>query len=198
MEWDTTSSILHGLRDYANEHAWDRLFKRFRQPIVAFSRQMGLTEAQAEDAAQETLLAFGEAYKAGKYDRGKGRLSKWLFGIAYRQSLGSRRQQARQEQGCSTTILTQLKDEDSATLVWEREWERDVLGRCMTAARREFESQTIMAFELVVRDELSPTEAAERMAVPIKVIYNAKHRVLQRIRALRQELEDINSPDDEK
>ena len=94
-DWVTTSVLLSELRDFGNQAAWDRLADRFREPVVAFARKMGLTPSQAEDAAQETLLAFAEAFRDGKYDPAKGRLNRWLFGIAFRQVLNAKRARGR-------------------------------------------------------------------------------------------------------
>src|SRR5262245_31777004 len=91
MTWITTATVLQQLRDFENRSAWDSFTERFRRPVVSFAKSMGLTQADAEDAAQETLLAFAEAYRRGQYDPSKGRLSRFLFGIAYRQSLKARR-----------------------------------------------------------------------------------------------------------
>ena len=41
--------------------------------------------------------------------------------------------------------------------------------------------------------EKSPTEAANILGVPAKLVYNAKHRVLQRIRVLRGEFEKLDT-----
>jgi DNA-directed RNA polymerase specialized sigma24 family protein len=57
--------------------------------------------------------------------------------------------------------------------------------------RTEVEPATMRALELVVGGSLSAAEAASRIGVPVKAVYNAKHRVLKRIRELRVELEDV-------
>ena len=81
-EWVTTSLVLERLKEFDNHSAWNLFSGWFREPVVAFARRMGLKGADADDAAQETLLAFARAYREGRYDSSKGRLSEWLFGIA--------------------------------------------------------------------------------------------------------------------
>jgi len=194
-DWLTTSTLLHDLQDRDNGLAWERLVARFRAPLVGFARQIGLSQADAEDAAQETLAAFASAYQAGRYDRDKGRLSKWLFGIAYKQTLRLREQAARRGArtpiGGATSLWQQVPDEGVATQVWDAEWEAAIWRQCLEHVRPEFEATTLHAFELAVRDQLPAAEAARRLDVPVKVIYNAKHRVLKRLRELRAEIEEI-------
>lgn len=194
-EWLTTTTILDHLRDYQNQAAWHRFTERFRQPIVSFARGLGLAFTDAEDVAQETLLAFADAHRAGQYDRTKGRLSRWLFGIAYRQALSERRsggrRAARAPEPLSSGLLSRIPDESEASSIWDREWDQAMLERCMSLARNEVEPITYQAFELVVRGARTPAQAASELNVPLKTIYNAKHRVLKRIRELRAALEDL-------
>ena len=84
----------------------------------------------------------------------------------------------------------QLPDEHAAQDAWEREWEQWVLNECLNQVRAEFEAQTLRAFELAVQNDQPAAEAARTLNVPVKTVYNAKHRVLKRIRELREQFED--------
>ncbi|MBK7403317.1 MAG: sigma-70 family RNA polymerase sigma factor [Phycisphaerales bacterium] len=187
MEWITTTTVLHDLRDFANEDAWGRFVGRFRAPIASFGRSLGLPGPDAEDLAQQALTEFAAAYRDGRYDRQQGRLSSWLFGIAYRQGLRLLRESRRQP--VHDSGLAEAPDQAAATNMWEGEWERAVLGQCIDRVRAEVEPQTFDAFALVVQRGLGPQEAAADLGISIKAVYNAKHRVLRRIRELRAELE---------
>jgi RNA polymerase sigma factor (sigma-70 family) len=195
VEWVTTSSLLDGLRDFGNRTAWERLAARFRKPIVAFATHLELPAAEADDVAQETLLAFAKAIREGRYDPSKGRLSHWLFGIAYRQAQNARRSRAQRlaragaPPADSAAVLSDLPDEAAARTTWDREWEQALLEQCLDRARREVEPETFRAFELVVCEGRSPAAAAAELGIAVKKVYNAKHRLLERVRVLRAELE---------
>src|SRR5206468_7592087 len=143
-----TATVLQKLRDFENRDAWETFADRFRQPVVSFARGMGLRDADAEDVAQETLLAFAEAYRRGQYDPAKGRLSRFLFGIAYRQALRGRRVAAKAAGGgiavaeVDSGFWSQIPDEQAATGIWDTQWQQSVLDCCMEQARAEFEPQT--------------------------------------------------------
>lgn len=195
MDWLTTSTILERLRDFKNQAAWEQFAERFRQPVVRFARQMGLADADAEDAAQETLMAFADAYRRGQYQRDRGRLSHWLFGIAYRQSQNARRRHAkhaaRRVAGAgNTSPLDDVADEQTAVSQWEQVWEASLLEDCLRQVRQEVEPVTYRAFEMAVRDGRDAADVAASLDVPVKTVYNAKHRVLKRIRELRAVLEE--------
>jgi RNA polymerase sigma-70 factor (ECF subfamily) len=197
MTWLTTATVLQKLHDFGNRQAWDSFAERFRRPIVSFARGMGLKQADAEDVAQETLLAFAEAYRRGQYDPAKGRLSRFLFGIAYRQSLRARRagvgMGVRDVNVGESAFWSEVPDEQAATGIWDTEFEKSVLDSCLNQVRQEFEPQTYRAFEAVVREERSPEEVSQSLRISIKSVYNAKHRILKRIRELRSEYCEASS-----
>jgi len=196
MEWITTSTVLSNLRDFANHAAWDRFVARFREPIFRFARSAGLGHNDADDVAQETLVAFAEAYRNGRYDPAKGRLSQWLFGIAHRKTLDQRRREARQPRAHGSSQVDSISnlpiaDEASLLLSWDQEWEQAILEQCLAQVRQEVEPVTYQAFELVVRESRDAAQAAETLGVNVKLVYNAKHRILRRIRELRAEFESV-------
>jgi len=191
-DWVTTTTILADLRSDESGTAWKRLVDRFRRPIIAFAIHIGLSPSEADDVAQETLLAFLENYRAGKYEREKGRLSSWLFGIAYRQTAGANRTMARNAGRMASdqsSILRSTPDESTALADWDAEWAQSILASCLAQVEREVDHATFRAFELTVRDGLSAEEAAAALASNVKLVYNAKHRVLKRIRDIREGLE---------
>jgi RNA polymerase sigma factor (sigma-70 family) len=195
VDWVTTSTILQQLREFENATAWQLFVQRFHAPILAFVRRMGMSAQDAEDVAQESLLAFAESYRAGKYDREKGRLSSWLFGIAYRQVLRQKRRIGRRREVHEAdypSLIARLPDERGAADLWERSWEEFLLKECLARVQREVQPGTFRAFELTVREDRPPGDVAGELGVTTRAVYNAKHRVLKRVRELRVDLERMD------
>ena len=195
-EWVTTSTILTGLRDFGDGGSWERFVSRFRAPIVRFALGQGVGPAEADDVAQETLLAFADAFRAGRYDVHKGRLSRWLFGIAYRQILRAREARNRHPivpaPGDSRTDSgPEVAAEAAATRSWDIEWERAILVQCLERARVEVQPATYRAFELAALENRDAAAVAQELAIDVKAVYNAKHRLLKRVRELRQSIEQL-------
>jgi DNA-directed RNA polymerase specialized sigma24 family protein len=77
----TSTILLQRLKDRGDDAIWREFDTRYRPVLLAVGRRLGLGLADAEDAAQETLVAFLAEYKEGRYRREMGRLRDWLAGI---------------------------------------------------------------------------------------------------------------------
>lgn len=194
MDWITTSTMLARMQRFDDQEVWQRFFERFRRPLERFAQRCGLSQVEAEDAAQEALTAFLESFRAGKYERAKGRLSSWLFGIAF-QLIANRRRRNAREAGrraapdAAGGEWADVSDERAASNVWDAEWEAATLEACMRQAQRELSEKTFEAFRLIVRDNRTADEAAAALGMTREAVYVAKHRVLKRLNELMQEYE---------
>ncbi len=188
----TTTALLEGLVDPANEELWRAFDERYRPVLVAFGLRLGLRPEDAADAAQEALLRFVASYRAGRYDRGRGRLRSWLTGIA-RHCIAEVREKGarRRERGLAEAF--ELPDEATLTRIWDAECEQEILRRGLDQLRSESraDSRTIQAFEMVALDGRRPAEVAEALRITPNDVYLAKHRCLKRLRQIVLQLEDL-------
>jgi len=184
VTWHTTTGLLIDLSDFSNDEAWQRLMRGLYDPVRRFACSMGLRPADADDAAQEALTAFAIHY--GSFDRRKGRLSKWLFGIVYREVLKQRRTLARRHELLlsSKRWYSLIADRRAAETLWERIWDLPAVEPYLTTARSEFSAPTYHAFHRVMVDEASCSETARDLGMSVDSVYAAKHRVLKRLRYL--------------
>lgn len=191
MEWVTTTIMLNRLSE-AQDAAWDEFVAHFQGPVRRFVQRMGLSEATAEDVVQETMVAFLRGFREGRYSRDRGRLSSWLFGIAYREALRAARNSARDRQSPErhgrTTFFTDQPDEQ-ARATWDDSWERFVLVRCLEKLRGELSDQNYRAFELTSLRAVPAGAVAEQLGMTRNAVFIARHRALRRVAELRAEFE---------
>ena len=189
--WITTTQILSDLQQ-KKETAWEQFCRIFSPVVEAFARQMGLRPSEAEDAAQETLMAFCQAVQAGRYDRQQGQLSSWLFGFARRIVLKTQRQQGRHlGQSASPESLEKLSNDPTIHLTWETQWQRIVLGRCLERVRQESDAKVFAAFTQYALQDRSADEVARQLGISRNAVYIAKHRILSRLRELEGQLQEF-------
>ncbi len=184
LNWQTSTRLLDDLSDFSNDAAWRRLMRGLHRPVYDFARSMGLSSTDADDTAQESLTAFAIQY--GSYCRRKGRLNRWLFGIAFRQVLRHRRLMARRKESllASAQWRSVLQERRAAAALWERIWEVPVIQRYIGVARSEFTPPTYVAFHRVTFDRCQAGDVASELGMSVQAVYAAKHRVMRRLRQL--------------
>jgi len=195
VQWETTTILLEQLLN-TETNAWQRFMDRFRTPMVRFARRCGLTEEQAEDATQDTLVRFVEQYREGQYDRSRGRLGSWLFTLMYNSIRSQRRDDARSpKQGPRvidrTTFFSALPDEATAKQVWEQDWEHHALSMCMNQLRSEVSPSHFQIFELTTFREVPAAEVARQLGLTRDAVYQARYRMLKRLEELRETFQGV-------
>jgi RNA polymerase sigma-70 factor (ECF subfamily) len=191
----TNTVLLEGLKNPGDRVSWETFDARYRPIILAVAKRLGLQEADAEDAAQETMAAFVERYRQQGYDRGKGRLRDWLRGIARHKVQDILRRNSRREvpvgdKTDATGFLNQVEDEQVQT-VWEDEWEKAVLRQCLEEVKQEVSPRTFEAFELFALRDWPAKRVASHLQVSEDTVYQGKSRILARIRELLPEMEKV-------
>lgn len=181
----TTTRLLDALRDYSNEPAWEHIDSRYRPVLAGLARRLGLSEAEADEVAQQSLAEFVRAFREGRYDRTKGRLSSWILGIAHHITLNTIRQ-GRRAAAFGAAALAEIPDEDTLRSIWEDERDRAILARALGMLRDEsaVEDRTLLAFELFAIRGVPVSEAATRCGMSADQVYVAKSRVTKRLREL--------------
>ena len=192
----TSTELLERLKRADDRTVWGGFVERYRPVVVGFARRRGLGLEDAEDAAQRTLLAFCQAYQAGQYDRQKGRLRKWLLGIAHNQICEVLRRRSRREMQFGNAsdaddYLGQIADADHWEPLWEEEWRQAVLAQCLAEIREQVNPKTVQAFEMFVWKEQPAREVAQELGMSEHAVYLAKHRILRRMRELLPQIEEI-------
>ncbi|MCP4456363.1 MAG: sigma-70 family RNA polymerase sigma factor [Planctomycetes bacterium] len=187
--WETTTQTLDQMGVRQDTDVWETFSNHFFPAICRMARQKGLTQADAEDAAQQTLLSFMQAMRQGKYHRTKGRLSAFLFAVANRTILNARRRNARHAPETSRP-WQDLADERSDHLTWETQWQKILLVQSLERIRKATDPQVFKAFDLYCLQERPAHEVAETLHITPNAVYIAKSRVLSQLRHLQTQLQD--------
>jgi RNA polymerase sigma-70 factor (ECF subfamily) len=186
----TSTDLLEGLRAPENRTVWQQFVDRYQPMIANYARHgFRLSLDDAEEAAQATLIAFAEAYQRGRYDREKGQLRKWLFGIATNQIQNVLRKKARNREvqldgSSGVDVLGQVPDENRLEAQWEEDWRRAVYRQCLAEVRAQFDPRTVEAFVQYGQQGRPAEEVAEALSMTRNAVFVSKHRILKRIREL--------------
>ena len=130
---ETRDSLLVQVRSPANREAWDEFALIYRPVIYRLARQRGLQDADAQDLAQQVLMAVASAIGDWEKSNEAVRFRHWLRRIARNAIVNalSRRPQDRAAGGSSVQelLLEQPEvDEESAAQI-ELEYRRELYLR---------------------------------------------------------------------
>jgi RNA polymerase sigma factor (sigma-70 family) len=188
----TNTDLLLALKDQSNDQAWTAFCARYRPVLIAFARHLGLSEPDAQDAAQDSLFAFANAYRQGEYDRGKGRLRAWLFSIAAHKVRDIQRRICRRpanlEGPSGTDWAEAVPDDHRMSDIWESQWHKAMLDACMDEVARHVEPATLQAFRLYVLEDREVDAVAAELNMTRNAVFKAQRRVLARLREAYERL----------
>lgn len=189
----TTTRLIEDLQDPANADAWAGFDARYRPVLVGFVRALGFGFDDAAEIAQQAMAEFSLAYRAGRYERGRGRLSSWLIGIARNLASDQRRRCGARRAGGDSALMELpacSSDEAHLTRVWAKEREAAILAEAVTMLRNSprLEEHTMRAFELFVVRGMPAAAVAAECGIDIDSVYVIKNRLLKRLREIVGEL----------
>src|SRR5262249_54421814 len=127
------------------------------------------------EVAQQTLAQFAADYKAGHYQRERGRLSSWLLGIARNRVIDRARARRRERLQRGESAIAHLTEEPNAAEAWEHARRRTIFERALDILRSDtrLDRRTILAFELCALRETPVPAAALECGMSVAEIYVA-------------------------
>lgn len=185
--------MLTGLLDPDNHTIWQEFDARYRPMIMAFSQRLGLTEDDAADVAQETLVRFIRDYRAGKYDRQRGRLRTWIIAMVKARTVDLKRSRAARREVRGESAIVDIPAENELDQIWEAERRQVLLRQALSELRAQtrLNERTLLAFEEYVIRGRPVSEVARALGVTDHDVYMAKNRVADRLRETLQRLDDL-------
>ncbi|MGD8454114.1 MAG: sigma-70 family RNA polymerase sigma factor [Phycisphaerae bacterium] len=189
---DTTHlTFLLRLRDRADKLSWPEFHERYGQLLYRYARARGAAHADAEDIVQEVEMYLFKAIGDFEYDARKGRFRAYLRSAVVH-AMGRRaNRQAHQPAAVDPHNFDHIASEKeaSADARWEREWQLNRLRWAVRSVGREFDQTTLRAFELHVLAGQDVTDTAAQLGLSKASVYQAKSRILKRIKERLAELD---------
>lgn len=194
---ETRESLLVLVRSPENREAWDQFVALYRPVIYRLARRRGLQDADAQDLAQQVLMAVASAIGSWKKANESVRFRHWLRRVARNAIVNAlaRRPHDRAAGGSSVQelLLDQPHGDAESEAEIELEYRRELYLRAARIVRGDVEPETWRAFEMTVIENHSIEEAAALLERPVGTIYAGRSRVMRRLREAVRELEEAQS-----
>ncbi len=181
----TRESLLSRLRDWSDDASWEDFFQTYWRLIYNTALKAGLSDAEAQDAVQETVVAVSKAIREFKYDPKVGSFKQWLLNQTHWRITDQFRKRRPEE----IRDLAELEDDIQEEVevknpvptdlekIWDLEWDRNVLEIALERVKLQVDSKHFQIYDLYVLREWPVAKVAEKLNVTSMQVYLAKHRV---------------------
>lgn len=188
----TRQSLLSRLKDWEDQEGWREFFETYWRLIYGVARRAGLSEAEAQDVVQETLVVVAKQMPGFRYDPTRGSFKGWLHTVIRgRLSRHWRKDRAQvprigQDEAMNETVADDVLDPVAASdfeLSWQAEWEQNLLQAALRRVQVKVSARQFLLFSLVVFKEVPVSTVRERYEASLAQVYLAKHRVGRLLKA---------------
>jgi RNA polymerase sigma factor (sigma-70 family) len=192
----TRATLIQRLKNWQDHSSWQDFFDTYWKLIYGIARKSGLTEAEAQDVVQETMVSVAKHMPTFKYDPAIGSFKAWLLNLTRWRITDQLRKRGplvshSDETTTDTPTMNKVVDPNSEVLeqMWETEWEKNLLDAAIARVRRRLDPQKFQIFDLYVNKEMPPDKVAGIFNISVDQVYLAKHRVTEMIKEEARRLE---------
>ena len=195
----TRTSLLRRVKDWGDQQSWEEFFAIYRRLVHSMAIKAGLTELEAEDVVQETIISTAKTIKEFKYDPARCSFKSWLRHLtqkriadAYRKRPGlrTRRESPVAETG-TTPSVDHVPDPVSIDLdaAWDEEWRQKIFDAAIERVKGQVSPEQFQIFDFYVLRKMPVKKAAAALEVRAGQLYLVKHRIMRLIKKEVKRLE---------
>lgn len=196
----TRSSLLGRLRDLSDDASWRTFFETYWRLIYNVARKSGLSDEDAQDVVQESVISVARKMPEFRYDPARGSFKQWLLLITRRRIHDRLRQLYRSprvlnlstadpgEQNAEVTSAV-LPPDAAFAAAWEQEWRDTIFRSALARVRGQVKPKHFQVFDYCVLQNLPPARVARMLGLNAAQVYLAKHRVSAAVKRAAREVE---------
>jgi len=193
----TRQSLLSRLRDLGDEESWEDFFNTYWRLIYNTATKSGLSDVEAQEVVQETVITVSKTIGEFRYDPNRGSFKSWLLKqTKWRIADGFRKQPRKGSVALSEAenndLINSLPDPngDQIDKIWEDEWEKNLLEAALERVKKRVDPKHFQIFDLYVLRDWSVAKVAQNTGSNRMQIYLIKHRLCG---FLRKEIKAVES-----
>jgi len=182
----TRRSLVDRLGNWDDHRRWQEFFETYWKLIYSVARKAGLSDAEAQDVVQETVITVAKNIGKLGYDSATGSFRGWLLNIArwriadqFRKRMPGHNSSACSSEDRCTVTIERVADSNAIDLdeLWEREWQQNLLVTAMTRLKKKVAPKHFQIFDCSVRKEWPAHKVANVLGVSVGQVYLVRHRV---------------------
>jgi RNA polymerase sigma-70 factor (ECF subfamily) len=195
----TRRSLLSRLKNWDDSESWNDFFRTYWKLIFNFACKAGLTEAEAQDVVQQTVIEVSQRIAEFKHQSRRGSFKKWLLQLTRwriqdqfrkRLPIGVKSRQCSDEDD-GTDLLNRVADPAGSPLeqAWDAEWEKNLFNAAVERVKARANPKAYQIFDACVFQEWPLEKVRTLFDVSTNHIRVAKSRVSEMIRTEMKRLE---------
>jgi RNA polymerase sigma factor (sigma-70 family) len=184
----TRQSLLSRLKDWDDQESWRDFFNTYWKLIYGVALKAGLSESEAQEVVQETVLSVAKKMKEFKYDPALGSFKGWLLQLTRWRITDQMRKRkpheaagapAPSDQPPRTATIERIPNPDGPALddVWEQEWQQNLVDAALNRVKGQVSARQYQIFDCHVIKQWPVAKVARTLGVSATQVYLAKHRV---------------------
>lgn len=195
----TRESLLSRIRHWDDQESWRDFFNTYWKLIYRAAIKAGLSDAEAQEVVQETVMVVAKKMEHFKYDPAKDSFKGWLLYLTRKQVAMQYRNRQRERGGNGrraeaasfTADLESIPDPAASALetMWDEEWERNVMDAAIAKVKLKVNPKQFQMFNFYVLKQWPVQEVAKTLEVSAARVYLAKHRISALIKKEVKKLE---------
>jgi RNA polymerase sigma factor (sigma-70 family) len=194
----TRASLVNRLKDWGDHTGWQEFFDTYWRLIYGTASRAGLSDAEAQDVVQETILSIAKAIPDFDYDPVKGSFKSWLRNTTHWRIKDHLRRKARHSAAVScaeadlgTPAIQQVPDPATVDkdAVWNADWERNLLDAAIAKVKTRVKPKQYQLFDCFVLRGWPMQEITQKLRVSMGQVYFAKVKVSNLVQKEFRELE---------
>lgn len=182
----TRYSLLNRLQDWRDSQSWQDFFDTYRRLIYSAALRSGLTETEAQEVVQETIICVAKNIHKFKRDRELGSFKGWLRNITRWRIADQLRKRTRRPSDGPASPEEQSEmpcmagDDDEAA--WDLEWKEHLLKSAIERVKHRIKEEQFLIFDLYALRQWPIIKVARTLGMSAPRIYLVKHRVAAMIK----------------
>lgn len=185
----TRWSLVNRLKDWEDQASWKEFFDLYWRLIYAVASKSGLTDSEAQEVVQETVITVAKKMASFKADPALGSFKGWLLHITRRRIVDQLRKRpppgrfkdkgVRPDETARTATVDRIADPNSLDLDnrWNEEWQKNLVDAAIERIKHKVSPKQFRIFYLHVIKRFPGLEVAATLKVNIAQVYLAKHRI---------------------
>ena len=197
----TRASLLGRIKSWEDSESWEDFTQTYWRLIYGVARQAGLSDEEARDVVQETLLGVAKKIHEFESSPGRGSFKNWLLNLTRWRIADQFRERLPVSQGRPESAegkehpanLDRDPNPGELDTLWEAEWKKSIFETAVARISRRVNPKHAQIFDLYAVRDWPAAKVAGELGVSRIQVYLVNHRLTKLLKAeveiLRQKLE---------